>query len=183
MGAGGVLGCRAKGAQQISGCRAWWDGDRGVEASFGVQVSPGLQSWGWYWVADPLSPPRNPHETACTQEGGPPNWDVSAPLNPALAMAAPQPSSIIVLDDEDEGVPEIPHAPASTSTARPESSQPNGGPPSSPGPPQSGGKAGGSYKAENERLFNEVRLGPVFWGGGPSLECHPPHLGATLISG
>ncbi|NWS65159.1 DAXX protein, partial [Chunga burmeisteri] len=33
--------------------------------------------------------------------------------------------------------------------------QPNGGPPGSPAPPQSGGKTGGSYKAENERLFGE----------------------------
>ncbi|NXH17067.1 DAXX protein, partial [Bucco capensis] len=33
--------------------------------------------------------------------------------------------------------------------------QPNGGPPNSPGHPQSGGKGGGGYRAENERLFRE----------------------------
>ncbi|XP_054663383.1 death domain-associated protein 6 [Grus americana] len=70
----------------------------------------------------------------------------------------PPPCGIIVLDDEDEGVPEpspAPAGPSPSSSAPPPLPQPNGGSPGSPGPPQSGGRGGGAYKAENERLFGE----------------------------
>uniref|UniRef100_A0A8C3JRB4 Death domain-associated protein 6 n=1 Tax=Calidris pygmaea TaxID=425635 RepID=A0A8C3JRB4_9CHAR len=73
-------------------------------------------------------------------------------------MAAPPADGVIVLDDEDEGVPPArpPTPPGPSAAPPPNPPQPNGAPPDSPAPPaSSGGKGGGGYKAENERLFRE----------------------------
>ncbi|XP_062457033.1 death domain-associated protein 6 [Rhea pennata] len=70
---------------------------------------------------------------------------------PAAMAAAAAPGGVIVLDDEEDGAAARPPAAPRPNGAAPASPPPAPAPPQPPTP----GRAGGSYKAENERLFAE----------------------------